>query len=85
MSAMLGGHEAVRIMVQEIGDVIGNRRLQAFERAVRAELYKRHPLGGSAQDWISAIAHVIVDNDDTKADEGFKRGIRRIRAEAARR
>lgn len=80
----LSGHHAVRIMVEEIGEVLGNRRLQAFERAVRAEMAKEHPLGGSAREWIGAMARVIVDNDDKRADEGFRRGIRRIRAEAKR-
>ena len=81
----ISGHHAVRIMIEEISDVIGNRRLQAFERKVRAEMHKEHPLGGSAREWIAAMARVIVDNDDTQADQGFRRGIRRIRAEAAKR
>lgn len=78
----LAGGDALRIMVEEIGTAIGNRRLQAFERAVRLKVSEMG--GGNAQDWIDAMALVIVENSDRQADEGFKRGIRRIREQAAR-
>lgn len=67
-------------MVEEIGESIGMRRIPAFERKVREQLAETNPGGGNATDWIQAMAEVIVENDDKRADLGFRKGIRRIRA-----
>jgi hypothetical protein len=82
VSGRVSGPNAVRIMIEEIGESVGPHRLSQFESKVRREMRQKHPLGGNATQWISVMAHVIVDNDDTVADEGFRRGIRRIRAQA---
>lgn len=79
---LMRGPDAVKIMIEEIGLAIGTRRISEFERKVRAHMRTKHPIGGTANDWINAMAEVITADDDTKADEGFKRGIRRIRGAA---
>lgn len=82
MTRRLAGNDAVKIMAEEIGAVIGYTRLREFERKVRDRMAREHPRGGNAREWIMAMAHVITDDGDTRADEGFKRGIRRIRKAA---
>lgn len=79
---MVSGRDAVRIMVEEIGEVIGQRRLAEFEGKVRADLRKRAPERVTAREWIGSMANVIVDESDTRADQGFRKGIRRIRKQA---
>jgi hypothetical protein len=81
----LSGKEAMAIMVESIGDAIGPHRLSQFEYRVRGQMAKDHPLGGSFKDWLNAMARVIVDAGDTKADEGFTKGVQRIREIAAKR
>ena len=85
MMGRVRGKEAIAIMVESIADEIGPHRLSQFEYRVRGQMAKDHPLGGTAHDWITAMARVIVDADDTKADKGFQKGIRRIREAAAKR
>lgn len=63
------------MVLGEIGDVIGGRRLRAM---------KIRP-GATGRDWIEAIAEVIVENSDTQADKGFQRGMAKVRALAASR
>lgn len=75
----LTGKMAIRIMAEEIGLEIGHKRLREFDAKVRRRVLTDHPFGANAQQWIDAMANVIVDDDDTKADIGFRRGIRRIR------
>lgn len=77
----ISGDQAVRIMVEEIGEVIGAQRLREFDRKVRARMAAQGiEHGGTGQDWIDAMAHVIVKDGDNRADVGFRKGIRRIRA-----
>jgi len=78
----VSGKVAVRIMIEEIGEAIGGPRLREFERKVRAEVEKIPAVARTSNDWIGAMAEVIARDQDTKADEGFKRGIRRIRKAA---
>lgn len=80
----VSGKDALRIMVEEIGDAIGHPRLKEFERKVRRWMATNHPNGGSASDWITAMAEIIVADDDKKANDGFMKGIRRIRQQASR-
>lgn len=75
----LSGMDAVGILLEEIGEVVGRKRLREMDGKVRAKL----PNGGNGQAWIDAIAEVIVDDGDTRADVGFRKGIRRIRETAA--
>lgn len=82
MSNLIRGRDAVRILIEEIGDVIGAPRLREFETKVRRRMRTDHPIGATSNDWISTIAQVIVDEDDSRANEGFMRGIRRIRKQA---
>jgi hypothetical protein len=82
VSGLVAGKDAVRIMVEEIGEVIGGPRLREFERKVRAKMAVDFPTGGTANDWINAMAAVIVEDNDTRADQGFRKGIRRIRTQA---
>lgn len=79
----LRGHDAVRIMIEEIGAAIGQKRLREFEIKVRGDLAKRSPDRVTAREWIGSMANVIVDDDDARANAGFEKGIRRIRSEAA--
>jgi hypothetical protein len=79
----VSGKAAIRIMVEEIGDAIGQPRLREFERKVRRWMATNHPGGGTASDWITAMAETIVADDDTRANAGFMKGIRRIREQAA--
>lgn len=80
----LSGKDALRIMLEEIGDAIGRRRLREFEGKVRRWMVANYPEGGAAKDWITAMAEVIVAEDDQKANAGFMKGIRRIREQASR-
>ena len=84
MARRMGGHQAVRVMIEAIGSEIGTRKLIGFERQVRARLRANgHVLEvATAHDWILAMAQVIVANEDKKADTGFKKGIRFIRSQA---
>jgi hypothetical protein len=84
VSGLVRGKDAVRIMVEEIGEAIGQQRLREFERKVRRRMLTDHPFGGKAEDWINAMAEVIVADDDKVADKGFIKGMRRIEAQAER-
>lgn len=71
-------------MAEEIGDAIGPSRLREFDRKVRLEMAGQGLLhSGTAQQWIDAMAVVIVREDDKRADSGFRKGIQRIRVQAA--
>lgn len=82
MPNLVAGKDAVRIMVEEIGNTISGPRLREFERKVRAKMATDYPTGGNANDWINTMAAVITEDGDSQADKGFIKGIRRIRAQA---
>lgn len=69
------------MVLGEISDVIGGRRMRAMEPKVREKIRP----GATGRDWIEAIAEVIVENSDTQADKGFTRGMAKVRALAASR